>query len=285
MIAIFASSKGRMAAVAAGGLILLSAVEYKAFGTSKRFNASPRAFDVDRTSPIIPGMNEQTYREILEHPEYRTARDDYGPDPVSMRHAGLTSPQGFDPLLTVPYHRLIDGLGHFTSNRNFDLYPENESALRLLGVRYFATAEAGPLYPRLLANPRYRLMTPSDSYYKVFELADARPSFGWESPEPQRTAEVAAWEPEKRAFRLQSPEGGVFRLSEQYSPGWHAIVDGSEMPIERCHLAFQCIALTKGGHSVEFRYRSPWLLTGSIVSLGSLLLAILALWMTRSKLN
>jgi hypothetical protein len=281
MIAIFATSKGRTAAVAAGALILLSAVEYKAFGTSKRFNASPGPFDVEYSKPTFPGMNERIYQVLRAHPEFRMASDDFGPHAVEMRHGGLISPQGFDPFLAVQYRRLIEGFGKFISNRNFELPFENEAALRLLGVRYFGTAEAGPLYPLLLASPRYRLMTPSNSYYKIFELADAQPSFGWESPAPQRTAEVAAWEPEKRAFRVQSPEGGIFRLSEQSFPGWHAIVDGSETPIERCHLAFQCIALAQGGHSVAFRYRSPWLLTGSLISLGSLVLAISALWITR----
>ncbi len=285
LIAIFATSKGRMAEISAGALILLSAVEYKAFGTSKRFNASSGPFDIDHTLPVIPGTNEQIYRELREHPEYRMARDDYGPDPVSLRHAGLTSPQGFDPFLTVQYQKLIEGLGHFTSNRNFDLAPEREAAMRLLGVRYFWTAEASPLYPQLLANRRYHLMLPNDSYYKIFELAGAQPAFGWETQDDRRTTEKTAWEPEQRAFRIHSPDGGNLRLSEQYSEGWRAFVDSVETPIQRCHEAFQCIALTKGEHSVEFRYRSPWLLTGSIVSLGSLLLAISTLWLTRSKLN
>jgi hypothetical protein len=282
LIAIFAGSKGRMAALSAAALIVLSAVEYKAFGTSKRFNASPGPFDTDRTSPFFPGINRQIFQALREHPEYRMASDDYGPDPVQLRHAGLTSPQGFDPFLTAQYRNLMEGLGHFTTNRRFDLDPENEEALHLLGVRYFGTAEAGPLYQRLLVSPRYRLMMPDDSYYKVFELVYPRASFGWESPGNQRTAEKAVWEPEKRAFRVQSTDGGIFRLSEQYLPGWKATIDGAEVPIERCHKAFQCVALSPGEHLVEFRYRSRWLQTGWIVSLSSVFLAIAAMWITRS---
>jgi hypothetical protein len=279
LIAIFASSKGRMAVISAAALLVLSAVEFKAFGTSKRFNASPGPVSNDQTSPFLPGMNKQTYKTLLEHPEYRMASDDHGPDPVELRHSGLTSPQGSDPFLTAQYRNLMEGLGNFSTNRRFDLDPENEEALHLLGVRYFATAEAGPLYHRLLASPRYRLMTPDDSYYKIFELADSQASFGWETA---GTAEKALWEPEKRAFRVQSPDGGIFRLSEQSLPGWHATIDGAEVPIERCHKAFQCVALSRGAHLVEFRYRSRWLRTGCIISLSSVFLAIAAMWMTRS---
>ena len=32
-------------------------------------------------------------------------------------------------------------------------------------------------------NPDFRLMQPDDSYYKVFELKDPQPPFGWEEPE------------------------------------------------------------------------------------------------------
>jgi hypothetical protein len=281
LISIFARSKGTMATVSAATLILLSAVEYKAFGTSKRFNAAPGPFDADFAVPFYPGMNDQTFKTLLEHAEFRMAADDYGPDPVKLRHAGLSSPQGFDPFLTVRYHTLIEQLGHFTSSRVFNLDPDNVDALHLLGVRYFGTAESTPLYTRLLADPRYSLMLPADSYYKIFELTGAEPSFGWEKLQTGQTAEKIAWEPEKRAIRVQSTEGGTFRMSEQFFPGWRAFIDGSETPIELCHEAFQCIALPSGEHSVEFRYRSQWLRIGFFVSLATAIGGLLSLWITR----
>jgi hypothetical protein len=283
LIAIFAGSKGRMAMASAAALLVLAAVEYKAFGTSKRFNAAPGPFDADYSLPAFQGMNEQTYKELRAHPEYRMASDDYGPDPVNLRHAGLTTPQGFDPFLTTAYRNLIASLGHFSSNRRFELSPENEAALHLLGVRYFGTAEGGAMYSRLKTNPRYRLLAPDDSYYKIFELADSQPAFGWEAPDPQTAAQATAWEPEKRILKVRSVSGGVFRLSEQYFPGWHATVDGIETPIDHCHEAFQCIAISPGDHSVEFRFRSRWLPTGAMISLFTLFLGIALLNVKRLR--
>jgi hypothetical protein len=209
LISIFARSKGTMATVSAATLILLSAVEYKAFGTSKRFNAASGPFDTDYAVPFYPGMNDQTFKTLLEHAEFRMASDDYGPDPVKLRHAGLSSPQGFDPFLTARYHTLAEQLGHFTSNRVFNLDPDNTDGLHLLGVRYFGTAEGAPLYKRLLSDPKYRLMLPADSYYKIFELTGAEPSFGWDKHDPAQSAEKIVWEPEKRAIHVQSRGGDV----------------------------------------------------------------------------
>jgi hypothetical protein len=283
LIAIFAGSRGRMAMASAATLLILAAVEYKAFGTSKRFNAAPGPFDADYSLPAFQGMNEQTYKVLRAHPEYRMASDDYGPDPVNLRHAGLTTPQGFDPFLTTAYRNLIASLGHFSSNRRFELFPENEAALHLLGVRYFGTAEGGAMYSRLKANPRYRLMLPDDSYYKIFELADSQPAFAWEAPDPQTAAQATAWEPESRVLKVRSISGGVFRLSEQYFPGWHATVDGFETPIDRCHEAFQCIAISPGDHSVEFSFHSRWLRTGAMISLFTLSLGIALLNVKRLR--
>ena len=203
------------------------------------------------------------------------AVDFTGPDASSFRHAGLTTPQGMDPFLPRQYQTLIEKIAHFYDHRQADLDPDRESSLRLLGVRYFGTSAQGPLYPRLMANPHFQLMKPDNKYYKIFELADAQPAFGWEQT---GTAEIKAWEPERRAFQVHSRAGGIFRLSEQNLRGWKATVDGRETPIEHCHDAFQCISLPAGDHAVEFRYRSRWLIPGAAMSLLSLF-AVMLVWL------
>jgi hypothetical protein len=203
------------------------------------------------------------------------AVDFTGPDAVSFRHAGLTTPQGMDPFLPSQYQALIERIAHFYDHRQLDLDPDREASLRLLGVRYFGTSTQGLLYPRLMANPHFHLMKPDKKYYKIFELDDAQPAFGWEQP---GSVEIVAWEPERRAFQLHSEAGGVFRLSEQNLPGWKATVDGRETPIEHCHDALQCISLPAGDHAVEFRYRSRWLIPGAAISLLSLS-AVMLVWL------
>jgi hypothetical protein len=196
--------------------------------------------------------------------------------PTVLRHAGLSTPQGFDPLLPAQYHGLIDPIWHFRTNREFDIAPENEEALRLFGVGAFITAEEAPLYSRLATNPHFRLLPPGDSYYHVFEFLGAQPAFGWEQPGPDRTAAVAAWEAERRSFQVRSNAGGAFRLTEQFFPDWTATIDGTPITIEKCHEAFQCVVLPAGEHRVEFRYRSRTLPIGSAISLLSAVLIAVA---------
>jgi hypothetical protein len=223
-----------------------------------------------------PEINAATYQVLRAHREYRMARDTTGPDPLHLRDAGLTTPQGMDPFVPAQYHILIDKIAHFADTRVLEIDPDNEVALRLLGVRYFGTSEQGPLYQRLKESSRFRLMQPADKYFKIFELAEAQPAFGWEQAGADSVAETTAWEPEKRVFRVRSGNGGMFRLSEQNLPGWKATVDGRETPIERCHDALQCVAVPMGDHIVEFRYRSRWLIPGALLSLFSMLLALAA---------
>jgi hypothetical protein len=205
LVAIFAGAAGRTRTFAALGLLILAAAEYKAFGTSRWFNAARGAMPVAATSGprSVAGMNSDNYESLRRRPDSRVALDITGLVPSALRHAGLTTPQGFDPLLPAQYHSLIDLIWPFRTNREFDVTPENEQALRLLGVGAFVTAESAPLYARLVANPHFRLLRPGDSYYKVFEFLGAQPAFGWEQSGTDRTAVVAAWMPERRSFRVR----------------------------------------------------------------------------------
>ena len=270
LIVVFTGSSGFFRGCAAAALLILTAAEYKAFGTSKRFDATRGRLDIEYVLQPSPGLNAGVYQSLLQHPEYRSALDLTAPFPTDLRHTGLTTPQGFDPFIPEQYRILIEGISHFRTNREFDLNPDDGEALRLLGVRYFISSENGPLCSRLSSSPHFRLLQPADSYYKVFEYADSRPSFGWE--EMDHEVELRAWQPERRAFTVRSPSGGRFRLAEQFFPGWNATVDEIQVSIERCHNAFQCIAVPPGQHRVEFRYHSRWLILGGIVSLCSILL-------------
>jgi hypothetical protein len=274
---VFAAASGRLRICVSLSLLLLVAVEYKAFGTSKRFNASAGRSGASFAHEGLTGMNSATYGSLQRRIEYRLAMDLTGPPPTTLRHTGLATPQGFDPLLPAHYQAFIERVGHFRSDREFDLPPENESALQLLGVGYFITSEQAPLYSRLLASPHFHLLQSEDSYYKVFELLDARPSFGWEEPDAGDVVEVSGWQPEWRAFRVQSRTDGAFRLTEQFHPGWSASVDGAPATVQRCHEAFQCVAVPPGEHRLEFRYREPWLIPGAIISLAAVLLAVAVL--------
>ena len=274
LIVLFPRSSRLLRGATAASLLILAGADYKAFGTSKRFNASRGRFSADPSKPH-PGFNASVLETLRQRLEFRTGLDATGPFPLELRQMGLITPQGFDPFLPEQYRILIERVGRFRTNREFDLNLDDTQTLRLLGVRYFICSENSEVYPQLRSSPNFHPLQPDDSYFKVFELDEPSPAFGWEELDPDHSVELVAWRPERRAFVLGSTAGGRFRLSEQSYPGWKASVDGAEAPVDRCHQSFQCVAIPGGRHTLEFRYHSRWLFLGGAITLCSMLLTCL----------
>ena len=68
-----------------------------------------------------------------------------------------------------------------------------------------------------------------------------------------------------------------------YSTGWKIWVDGQEVETYKILDSLLGFTISKGTHRIEYRYTTPFLLEGSLVSIASLLLLILALVKRRQK--
>ena len=267
----FVSATGRMRAAAAAAILLCVGVDYRAFGAANRTNGIDGDRDKFLSSAPFPGMNDAVYSQLRAHTKFRTAIDSNNPFPTDMKHFGLPTPQGFDPLFPAQYRKL------FTISWGtwlIDIDPANKPLLRLLGVRYFISTEGEPHYARLAGDPEFRLLQPSDSYFKVFELANATPPFHWERDEPGQAVQALTLLAARREFLVRSIGGGRFALAEQFFPGWNAEVDGRPAKIDRWSGAFQSIFVPPGDHRVEFRFRSRGLRIGAWISLASLFAAL-----------
>jgi hypothetical protein len=256
-------------------LILFVGIDYKAFGTSKRFNAS--GGDAPRfSSTSYPGIPNDVYQQLRASEGYRIVMDnDTGYLPNDFRHMGLATPQGFDPMMTRQLRNTIAIYEHFRSDRAFDLDPANETALKLLGVRYVITGEIGgepsPLYQQLKGDPHYRLLGAEPTFHRVFEYLDAQPSYSWEDGGPNDLIRRRTWEPESRVFDVRTAAGGQLALHEQLFPGWTATIDGNGVSVEPWMGAFQAVTVPPGTHTVGFRYRSRLLGLGAGISMVALL--------------
>lgn len=264
------SELGRRRTWMAAALILFVSVDYKAFGTSKRFDAG--SGDARRfSSTSYPGMTPDVYAQLRANNDYRIAIDPLtGTVPTDFRHMGLTTPQGFDPLLTTAFRKMAETYGHFLTDRTFEIDPENYDALRLFGVRYVISTESSEQFLKLKDNPHYRPLGSIPTFYRVFEYLDAQPPFSWEGSAITELHRLA-WEPENRSFRVRSPGGGKLAFHEQFFPGWTAKVDGKSAAVESWAGAFQAVAVPAGEHTVEFRYRSRLLPLGAGISLAALI--------------
>jgi hypothetical protein len=275
--------QGRRRTWMAAALVLFVGVDYKAFGTSKRFDAGPgQARKYSSTS--YPGMTPDAYQQLRVHSDYRILVDpDTGPLPNDLRHMRLMTPQGSDPFLTAPFREMVETYAHFTTDRLFEVDPENYDAMRLFGVRYVISSEYSKTsFPKLKDNPHYRLLGTIPAFYQVYEYLDAQPPFSWEGS-PVNELERRRWEPEDRTFRVSTASGGKLALHEQFFPGWTATIDGKSAAVEPWAGAFQAVAVPAGEHTVEFRYRSRLLGWGAGISL--LALIGLAFWIRASSRN
>lgn len=250
-----------------GLAILASAgIDYKVFGTVKRFNSSPGAGP--RYSPAhFDNMNDEVYRALRANATYRVILGEFAPHPAELRHLGLLTPQGFDPLLSSAYRKIINRYATWQDDRQFRIDPGNGEALRLFGARYWITAERGSGYGQLASDPRFRRLEPHDSYYRAFEYLEASPPWGWEGA---GEIELRFWAPERRVFDVRALEPGLLTFSEQYFPGWSAFIDGRQAAVEVWNTAFQSVRVPAGEHTVEFRYQSTYLAAGAWISLATL---------------
>jgi hypothetical protein len=256
-ISIFAvRARPGMAAV----LLLAVAVDYKSFGTSKRFNARPGSLPHEYARDGFSAMDPQAFQSLAAHPEDRILLDFTAPMPVELRHHGLATPQGSDPFIAERYLDFVKTLGaRIETNREFYIDSNNQQALDALAVRYVITTPNGPLFARIEANPAFKLLGSERYYFRVYEYQN----FSEPAPVLFRTPEI-------RRFRVTSD----FVFKEQFFPGWTATLDGHPVPIQLWRGAFQSVTVPAGTHELEFRYHPRNQKIGAWISALSAILLI-----------
>ena len=263
-------------------LLLAALVDYKVYGTSRRFNTGNGDPDREEIAQGIAGMNDAAFRALRENRSYRIALDEDGsPYSTDLRKYGLATPQGFDPFLPSAYHDKIEQWVKFRTNRLFFPDVASEPMLQSLAVRYVISHEGTAGDARLQKDPRYRRIGPDDSYYRVYEYRNAKLPYGWEGGSGR--AQALEWTPERRVLQAGSDRGGRFYFVEQFYPGWSATVDGRPAAIERWNDTFQAIQVAAGEHRVVFQYHEPHLALGAAVSLTALAALMLVILSDRRR--
>jgi hypothetical protein len=259
----------------AAALLLSVGIDYKVFGTSKRFNADEGSGPVYSSTEFF-AMRPEAYQALRSAAPSRVLLAEFAPLPTVARHVGWRTPQGFDPLLSMQYRELGERYGAWSDDRNLLLDPLRADTMHLFGVRYVLTAERGPHYARMLDSPAFRMVGANDSYYKVFEFLDANSIYQFPG-----ALDVREESPERRQVRVASEAGGLLTFAEQWHPGWSATLDGRAVKIEKWEGAFQAVRVPAGVHTIVFRYHEPHRDWGAAISLMSL--ALLAWWIAFSS--
>ena len=84
--------------------------------------------------------------------------------------------------------------------------------------------------------------------------------------------------PEEVVLDCTSASGGYAVLLDEYLPGWTAELDGGLASILTADGLFRAVRVGPGAHKIAFRYRTPGLRLGALISAVSLgLIAFAAL--------
>lgn len=102
------------------------------------------------------------------------------------------------------------------------------------------------------------------------------------TPGADGTARAVTWGINTAALDVTAPKPGIVVVSQAYSPGWEATVDGQPAPVVRVDGLVQGVPVPAGSHHVKLFYRAPGLRVGFLISIATLA-ALLALTAVGSR--
>jgi hypothetical protein len=216
---------------------------------------------------------------------------------------GIAHIPGYEPALEARWHQVWDAgvnAGALLLER-FDVQWVVLPTVQAARAGFVPRAELGGLAlaenprrrPRAFVATRWRFVGDDEARAALFdgmhkdevELASsgAPPTVvqmqGGEAPVP---CTISSPRPEAVDLACRAPSAGYAVLLDAWSAGWSATVDGKPAPILRADVVARAVPVGAGEHVVAFRYRTPGLRAGAVVSLGAWL-ALLGLAMTARR--
>jgi hypothetical protein len=201
---------------------------------------------------------------------------------------GFAHVPGYDPTHAARFHRLWDAAARH-GGRILQLF-DVEWAILPAGtpapMQPIATTARHDVVlgrtdgrrPRAFVATRWRWHASDDDATAALFAATDEIQLVGSGPAPTQPASITACtiardRPERIELGCNSISGGYAELLDAWAPGWSATVDGADAPIVRADVVARAVPLPPGAHTVVFRYRTPGLLAGALISLFALLIA------------
>lgn len=142
-----------------------------------------------------------------------------------------------------------------------------------LNVRYMIS-------PMTVDNPAWRLITHTDEGY-LYENSAYLPRIYSKTADGQLIpVEIEQYSPNRIQVHVSLPDAGELILSEVWTPGWHARINGQVSEVRRVNETFRGINLAAGEHQVELYFRPASFLIGLVITGLTGLMCLLALAMS-----
>jgi uncharacterized membrane protein YfhO len=120
-------------------------------------------------------------------------------------------------------------------------------------------------------------LAPDFDFRNSVVLEGVAESLAQASPADAPQVEITAYAPGSMTVAVTSAAAGFLVVSDPYTPGWVAQVDGVETEIHIANHAFRAVAVAAGNHTVSFHYQPASFAVGAWISAISLILLLLVL--------
>jgi hypothetical protein len=96
-----------------------------------------------------------------------------------------------------------------------------------------------------------------------------------------KAAKILEYSPNRVTIEAELAHPGYLVLTDIWYPGWQAEVNDTRAPVLPANASFRAVPLAAGKHRVVFRYSTPGLAIGCMVTLGAIFLMILSVSVAR----
>ncbi len=258
--------------------------------------------EVDRADPNAGYPRGPALDYLLAQPgptRIDIATSQWQPDAPAV--FGLESITGIaNPLALAAYDRYYWSVGYRGSPQynflgaQFVVADKNHPPADSSFVPVFNEDPAVDVYLNTNAMPRISLITdpvfvpdPDSAFAAVHDPAfnpaaqvvlESQPSAVSRQPSANTNLYYTAYAPGQFTIVAQTPAPAYLVLAEVWYPGWVAALNGRPAPIVRADTAFMAVLLPAGESTVSFRFTSPLLTLGAILTLATLLASVFVLF-------
>jgi hypothetical protein len=144
------------------------------------------------------------------------------------------------------------------------VWPSPSGSTRTLSVDGLAMPKQEPKFRLELGGPSAPAQVFGDKTMSIFELTGWQPYFSADGCQLQVNS--------REALTADCPATAQLKRLELFMPGWTAVVNGLEQPIEQEGELFQRVDLPAGHSTIEYRFRPPFMVFGYLGFVAGLLM-------------
>ena len=238
-------------------------------------------------------LQKRHYEDIFENDQgfYRVNLSTGRMRGMRFNYFGIN---GYTPIALKNYYNFVHAIANVPESLRRNTLsptlsrPDFAFSSKILGVKYAMDGEelltAARVMPRATLVRDAVVLPQLEDHIAYIKKADFDPEqevllvspppenqfpLSQKNPRP-RTNDVVSitkYRPNRIELRAESENNSYLVLSELYYPGWHAYVDGKEVPILLVDYILRAIPLTPGKHEISFLYRPLSFILGAIITL------------------